>query len=628
MLLCIYLCKDIVIIIAVTECSIKGELIVMKDREYGEFVDRLRSESDIVNIISGYVSLHKKGRNFWGCCPFHNEKTPSFSVAPEKGFFYCFGCQTGGNVFSFLMKIENVGFSDAVKLLAGKLNIPLPEKEKTEQERYLEREKDRLFHVHELAGAFFYSCLTKTHLAQAAREYLNRRGISNESIALFKLGFAPPSWDRLVSALAKRDANPDIMIKSGLAVAKNAGGSMYDRFRNRIMFPICDLRGRVVGFGGRVIDESHPKYLNSPETPIFNKRHILFGLNIAEKYIKETGQAVVVEGYLDAITAHAAGIQNTVASLGTAFTLEQAKALRYAHEIVFAYDSDGAGQKATARALEIARRQGVTIKIVNIPDGKDPDEYIKKHGADAFKLLIANSLSVVDYHLQTALRATDFSTLEGKVAVVNKMIPILAALDNEVEINAYITQIADALSIDEASVRGELRKFLIFNKKDKIVKMGKDITAIRLRDNRVTALAQAEKNLIRFMCEDISIIPYVQVQLSLDDVRDELRKKIMKLIFNAYNMEKNIADVNFLEALGTEADNELSHIMLMDIDLNNVAQMVDDCLKTIRLTSLKNLYEQHRLRADELQRMGDSSFLQELAESQRINDEISKLHQS
>ncbi|CUH94173.1 hypothetical protein P22_0235 [Propionispora sp. 2/2-37] len=600
----------------------------MKDREYGEFVERLRSESDIVSIISGYVSLHKKGKNFWGCCPFHNEKTPSFSVAPEKGFFYCFGCQTGGNIFSFLMKIENIGFSDAVKLLAGKLNIPLPEREKTEQERYLEREQDRLFHAHELASAFFYSCLTKTNLAHTAREYLTRRGISDESIALFKLGFAPPSWDRLVSALTKRDISADIMIKSGLAVAKNAGGSMYDRFRNRIMFPICDLRGRVVGFGGRVIDESHPKYLNSPETPIFNKRHILFGLNIAEKYIKATGQAVVVEGYLDAITAHAAGIQNTVASLGTAFTLEQAKALRSAREIVFAYDSDGAGQKATARALEIARRQGVTIKIVDIPDGKDPDEYIKKHGADAFKLLITNSLSVVDYHLQTALRATDFSTLEGKVAVVNKMIPILAALDNEVEINGYITQIADSLSIDEASVRSELRKFLIFNKKDKIVKMGKDITAIHLRDNHITALAQAEKNLIRFMCEDRSIIPYVQVQLRLEDVRDELRKKIMKLIFNAYNMEKNIADVNFLEALGAEADNELSHIMLMDIDLNNVAQMVDDCLKTIRLTSLKDLYEQHRLRADELQRMGDSSFLQELAESQRINDEISKLHQS
>lgn len=600
----------------------------MKDKDYEDFVERLRAESDIVSIISQYVSLKKKGKNYWGCCPFHNEKSPSFSVTPDKGFFYCFGCQSGGNVFTFLMKMENMAFPEAVKLLANKLNIPVPEKEKTEKERQIERERVTLFRANELARDFFYACLTKTNFAEGARKYLERRGITQEAVKQFGLGFAPPAWDKLVNGISTRGIQLETMIKAGLAAERNSGEGAYDRFRNRIMFPICDLRGRVVGFGGRVLDDSQPKYLNSPETLVFNKRHILFGLNLADKFIRETGQAIVVEGYMDVIAAHSAGVKNTVASLGTAFTLEQAKSLRSVHEIVFAYDSDAAGQNATLRALEIAKKLGITIKVIAIPDGKDPDEYIRKHGAESFKQLVAESLSLVEYSLRSSLQTIDYSTLEGKVAVVNKMIPVLASLDNAVEINEYITQTSQALSIDESSIRSELRKYLNIEKKDRIVNVGKDSSAVYLKNRQVSPTEQAEKTIIRFMCEDMSIIPYIEVQLTPEDIQDERRKKIMKSIYNAYNMEKNITDISFQETLGEEAALEFSHIMLMDIQLTNMTQMVDDCIKKIRLFSLKKLYEEHRLRADELHRMGDSSFLQELAESQRINDEITKLHQS
>ena len=287
----------------------------MKDAVFDEFIDRLRTESDIVSIVSDYVSLKKKGKNYWGCCPFHGEKTPSFSVNPEKGFFYCFGCQNGGNVFNFLMKVENITFFDAVKLLAKKVNIPLPEKEKSPRELARDKELNELFHVNELARDFFHACLTKTNFGKPARDQLVSRGITAEFIDFFKLGFAPPTWDKLSLTFSQRGIDLDILLKSGLSAARTSGDGVYDRFRNRVMFPISDVRGRVVGFGGRVLDNSQPKYLNSPETLIFNKRHVLYGFDSAYKHIREAGQVVIVEGYMDAIALYSEGIKNVVASL-------------------------------------------------------------------------------------------------------------------------------------------------------------------------------------------------------------------------------------------------------------------------------------------------------------------------
>ncbi|WP_090931976.1 DNA primase [Pelosinus propionicus] len=600
----------------------------MKDGIYDEFIDRLRSESDIVSILSDYVPLKKKGKNYWGCCPFHHENTPSFSVTPDKGFFYCFGCQSGGNVFNFLMKIENISFFDAVKILAQKMNIPLPEKEKSSRELARERENSKLYRVNEMAREFFYACLTKTVYGKKAREYLNSRGVTDDVIEHFKIGFAPPAWGKLVNAFLERGIDQETLLRSGLIVERNSGDGVYDRFRSRVIFPIADARGRVVGFGGRVIDDSQPKYLNSPETSVFNKRYILFGFDAAQKFIKESGQAIVVEGYMDAITAYAFGIRNVVASLGTAFSPEQAKLLlRNAKDIFFAYDSDAAGQNATMRALAILRNLGANVRVILIPDGKDPDEFIRKHGAEAFQSLIAEASDILEYQIKQAFQSIDYSGLEGKVAVVSKIVPILAEADNAVEVNAHIASISQTLAIDESAIRSEVRKFLFQQQKDKNVNKGKNISNMLVVKQPSIALEQAESHIIRLMCGNSSLIPYIKEKLSIEEIQGENRREIINLIFKEYNMGKDITDTAWTMMLSEAANAELSHIMLIDIqysDTDNI-KMVDDCIKNMRLTNLKFLYEQHRLRADELERLGDSGFLQALAESQRINDEINKL---
>jgi DNA primase len=601
----------------------------MKDAVYDEFIDKLRSESDIVSVVSDYVPLKKRGRNYWGCCPFHNEKTPSFSVTPDKGFYYCFGCQSGGNVFNFLMKIENVSFFEAVKILAKKLNIPLPEKEKTERDRQMERELASLYRATAMARDFFHSCLTRTSYGKEAREYLAARGIDKDIIGKFKLGFAPPAWDKLSTALVERGIKTDDLVKAGLAATRPSGGGIYDRFRNRIMFPILDLRGNVVGFGGRVIDGSQPKYLNTAETPIFNKRHILYGLDSAYQFIRQSGKAIVVEGYMDLIAAQTSGIHNAVASLGTAFTPEQAKKLaRYATEIDFAYDSDSAGQNATLRALATVRTLGLNVRVVSIPDGKDPDEFIRKHGAEAFHSLVDNAAALLDYQIHQAIETNDRDSLEGKMAIVAQVVPALAEADNAVEVNAHIAKLAELLAVHESAIRSEITKYIAKTKKDKNVSRGKNTNMAVLSQQPAAATVAAERNLIRLMFEDNSTIPYIQAQISDDDIQGKQRKTIINSVFSAYNMGKSLIPDSFALNLPEEAGSELSNIMIMDIQLNDVPRMVDDYVRTIRLARLNTIYEQHCSRAHELERMGDSNYRQELAESQRIQDEINKLRQS
>lgn len=600
----------------------------MKDAVYDEFIDRLRSECDIVSILSDYVPLKKKGKNYWGCCPFHHEKTPSFSVTPDKGFFYCFGCHTGGNVFNFLMKMENIAFFDAVKLLAQKMNIPLPQQEKTPQEQARDRKRARLYRSNELAREFFHVCLTKSAYGKPAGQYLQTRGITDAVCETFQLGFAPPAWDKLVKALSGRGIEAESLLESGLASQKQGQQSLYDRFRNRIMFPICDPRGRVVGFGGRVMDDSQPKYLNSPETVIFNKRHLLFALHMAQAAIRDTGQAIVVEGYMDAITAHAAGITNVVASLGTAFTVEQAKLLqkiRQDVEVLFAYDSDAAGQNASLRALNIVHNLGLKVRVVAIPDGKDPDDFIRKHGAEAFRALLPDALHLLEYQVQQALDTTDYSGLEGKVAVVSRLVPVLAETANAVEANAQIARIAQTLAIDESAVRSEISKFLLQAKKDKNVKPGKHIAKTLISHKPSMANEQAERYLIRLMNDDPALIPTIRAALSGEEIRSQVRQEILQLLFRTWEEHPSL-DSAWTLALSEAATTELSQIMVMDIHSEHVTKTVEDCIKSLRLLYLNTLYEQHRLRADELERMGDSRFLQELAESQRIKNEINKLH--
>ncbi|HWQ62333.1 MAG TPA: DNA primase [Negativicutes bacterium] len=597
----------------------------MKDAGYDDFIDKLRSQCDIVNVISEYVPLKKRGKNYWGCCPFHHEKTPSFSVTPDKGFFYCFGCQTGGNVFNFLMKLENLTFMEAVKALAAKMNVPVPEKEKSERERQLEREMASLLRANAMAGDFFHSCLTNTNYGQAAREYLTARGITAESIATFRLGFAPKAWDKLTVALTGRGFTADTLAKAGLVVARSGGDGVYDRFRDRIIFPIADARGRVVGFGGRVMDGSQPKYLNTAETPIFNKRYVLYGFDLAYQAIKQAGRAIVVEGYMDLIALHASGIKNAVASLGTAFTPEQARQLaRHANEIYFAYDSDAAGQNATLRALATVRALGLAVRVVTLPDGKDPDEFIRKHGADAFRTLVDEAPALLAYQISQALAANDYSGASGKMAVLAQAIPALAEAPDMAEVNEHIRMLSQTLGIHEEDIRREIRKT---QQKDKNVNRGQNSTAIGLAQRPALKTVAAERQLIRLMLEDSSIVPYVQAQLDGEDIQGGERKTIINSLFTAYNMGKSPAADSLALALPEAAAAELSNIMVMEMQVNDISRVVDDYIKIIRVARLEPLIMVHSLRAEEFLRLGDeSNYRQELAESQRIKDEISKLH--
>ena len=327
------------------------------DGEFESFKEQVRSTANIVEVISGYVPLKKRGQNFWGCCPFHGEKTPSFAVNPAKNMFYCFGCHVGGDIFKFVMKIEDCGFTEALKLLAARYGIAVPERHKTAAEIWREKQKERINETNATAARFFQACLLKTPYGKGALAYLNGRGINQDIIASFSIGYALNNFTALVSSLGKRGFQPQELVAAGL-VAKGRDEQLYDKFRNRVMIPIKDGRGKIVGFGGRVLDNSTPKYLNTAETEWFNKRRLLFALDVAYKPIRASKQAIVVEGYMDAISLHAAGISNVVASMGTAFATEQAKLLkRIADEIVFCYDSDSAGRRASVRAVSIARME-------------------------------------------------------------------------------------------------------------------------------------------------------------------------------------------------------------------------------------------------------------------------------
>lgn len=586
-----------------------------------DFVDKLRSQADIVSVIAEYVPLKQKGRNYWGCCPFHQEKTPSFSVAPEKNFFYCYGCQAGGDVFRFLMKIENIGFVDSIKLLAEKLAIPVPEKEQSETERAREREREEILRANELARDFYSACMTKSALGINALAYLAGRGLSVAQAQEFRLGFAPDDWDKCATALQKRGIAPDILVKAGLAIPRPQSG-VYDRFRNRIMFPIEDIRGRVIGFGGRVMDDTQPKYLNSPETPVFNKRKLLFNISRAYRAIKQAGFAVVVEGYMDAIALASNGIDNVVASLGTAFTPEQARMLlHYAPEIIFAYDSDSAGQNATLRALSIVRSSGAVVRVASFPDGKDPDEVLRKHGPELVRERILAAAGLLEYQMEQAVSGIDYSDLAGKVAVVGRAVPYLALADNLVEVDTHIARLAEKLAIDENSIRGELRRARGENSQQRPV-------AVQVKRGADSKLTGAEEIVLRQALEQPESFHLIRSQLSPELFQPGSRRKLAEAIWRSYSDGMPACPVDLLQSLDEDTAKFLSRLTMQEDQGPEKDQALGDSIRIILLARLNEEYEAHRMQADEMLRQGDLNYVQELKNAQRILTKISDLAKS
>ena len=414
------------------------------------FLDDLTARNPIEDVVGLYVALTRRGSNLFGLCPFHNEKTASFSVAPDKGIYYCFGCHKGGGVINFIMEVENLDYPDAVRFLAKRVGMEVPE-DKEYQSAY--KKQERLRNLCKEAARYFHEQLNSP-AGTPGREYIAKRGLSRGTVTRFGLGFAPDGWSGLLDTMTKKGYTKDELLDAGL-VLKSQKGSFYDRFRNRLMFPIIDVRGNVIGFGGRVMDDSKPKYLNSPETSIFNKRRNLFALNVAKKSTQ--GRIILTEGYMDAIALHQYGFDCAVASLGTALTEEHAQLLaKYTNQVVLTYDGDEAGQNATRRAIPILERAGLQIKILRMQGAKDPDEYLKKFGPDKFRVLLDRSENQAEYRLLSLQNQYDLSQDDQRVAFLKEAAFLISTFSNAVEREVYGARAAEAASITPDAMKLEI----------------------------------------------------------------------------------------------------------------------------------------------------------------------------
>lgn len=423
-------------------------------------ISEIIEKNDIVDVISEYMSLKRSGSNYSALCPFHSEKTPSFSVSPSKQMFYCFGCGTGGNVITFVQKIEKLEFVEAVKLLADKAGVQLVEDKDPKQLEKAKLQKE-LYKINREAARFFYANLSN---AAKPMEYLKRRGLSEAIIKKFGLGFAPDKWHELIDYMKKKGYSLELLYKAGLVARKEDGGRYYDKFRNRVMFPIIDLKGNVIAFGGRVMDDSKPKYLNSPDTPVFSKGYNIYGLNFVKK-VQNLENIIIVEGYMDAIALHQFGIENAVASLGTAFTEHQAKLLkRFSNNIIISYDSDLAGQAATMKGLSILEKEGCIVKVLSMPSGKDPDEYIRKEGVDAFRERIRRSISLIEYKIENLKKGLDINNIQDRIRFTKGFSEIMAEVESNVEVDAYIKKYSGIMQVNESAIYAELNRLRDKNK--------------------------------------------------------------------------------------------------------------------------------------------------------------------
>lgn len=415
------------------------------------FLDELAARNPIEEVVGQYVNLKRSGSYMIGLCPFHSEKTPSFSVTPDKGIFYCFGCHKGGGVINFEMEIEGLSYGDAVRVLAQRVGMAVPDDEEY-QNRY--RKQERLWAISKEAARFFVSQLYAPAGGEGL-QYAQKRGMAKGTLTRFGIGFAPNNWDSLCKAMKAKGYTDEELLDAGLALKKN--DSIYDRFRNRLMFPIIDVRGNVIGFGGRVMDDTKPKYLNSPESEIFNKGKNLFALNVAKK--SKLGYLILVEGYMDAIALHQYGFDCAVASLGTSLTDEHARLLsRYTDQVVLIYDGDEAGQNATKRAIPMLEKAGLQVKVLQMRDAKDPDEFLKKFGADRFRLLLEESSNRVEYQLRAIQKKFDLSVDEERVKFISEAADFLGTLYSAVQREVYGNRVAEAGKISPDAMKFEVDK--------------------------------------------------------------------------------------------------------------------------------------------------------------------------
>lgn len=551
------------------------------------FLEQLRANTDIESVISPYVNLRRRGKNLVGLCPFHNEKTPSFTVYPENGSFYCFGCGVGGDVITFVRRMENLDYMEAVKQLADRAGMALPE---DGYDDTLAKKRTAILAANRAAAKFFHSQLF-TDRGRHALNYFLDRGLTMETIRHFGLGFAPDDWRALKNHLNEQGFD-DILLESANLLRrsdKNGKVSYYDNFRNRVMFPIIDPRGNVIAFGGRVLDDSKPKYINTSDTLVYKKSNGVFALNFAKN--GNDGKLIIAEGYMDVIALHQAGFTNAVACLGTALTKEQANLLsRYADEIILSYDADEAGQKATARALGIFGTTGMEIKVLRLTGGKDPDEIIKKYGAQRFRDIINGAANDTEYRLLRARQGIDLSTDDGKVKYLSAATEVLAGIPSPVEVDVYASRLANELGVDKLAIESQVKYKREGLRKRRMAQREQDQKRLLIngqntknpeRSQHLRA-AKAEETLIASLMRNPDFYNKLKDELSADYFVTALNRRIFSVILSRLDEGGNTEPYFLSSEFTPDEMDEVERIFRSAAQLSNTVEECSDCIKILK----------------------------------------------
>jgi len=591
-------------------------------------LNQIQERIDIVEIISSHVQLRRAGKNFKANCPFHMEKTPSFHVNPDKQIFHCFGCGVGGNVFTFLMKIEKKDFREVAEALADRAGIEIPKDRAVDEAA--EARRNEVFQANRLAADFYQNVLWKEAVAAPARAYLKKRGLSDETVRDFQLGFAPDTWEALTIEL-KKSFTEKALERAGLSMPGKEGKGHYDRFRKRIMFPILDAKGACIAFGGRVMDDTQPKYLNSPETELYSKGRQLYGLFQARTAIRTEDAVIMVEGYMDVIGCHQAGVKNAVASLGTALTSEQARLVRrHTQNVYILYDADAAGENATLRGLEIFLEEGMEVRIVRLAEGHDPDSFILKFGIPAFRNALLEAKSLFDYKLALLKQKFDPKSVEGRVKIANEMVSLFSKVRNEILLSAWTLDLAKQLGISEAAVKAELEKS----------KGGRDrrpapaapqagaVPAAPGTPARLLTGAglTAEKILLGLMLEEAGLLERAKERLSSEDFQDPVVRRIVEKMFTTETAQTVSGWMNTFE--DAEAAETLAMAASEAEKAPEKKKAFEDCLSWMERSRLEATREGLRMQIAEAQRLGDQSRIHQLLQDfTELNKGMKKTHE-
>ncbi len=596
-----------------------------------EKIEEVRTATDIVDVISAYVRLKRRGKSYVGLCPFHKEKTPSFHVTPEKQMFYCFGCHEGGNVFSFVMKTEKVSFIEAVRTLANRAGIELPV---TEMAQTADTQNEQLFRANMIAARFYFESLTQTPEGEYALEYFRSRGFTDETIRKFGLGYAPRGWQALINHAAANGLDIEYLEKAGLA-GKRDDGSSYDRFRGRVIFPILSTTGRIVAFAGRQLyeDDTLAKYINTPETPIYQKGKLLYGLSMTRDAIRKQEYAILVEGYTDLISMYQAGIHNVVATSGTALTEDQIRLLgRYASAVVIVYDADSAGSAAALRGVELILEKGLDVKIAQLPDGDDPDSFVRNKGKEAFLDLVDESISFIDFKASELQKQGLFSTPEGQARAVRSIIETLAKIPDELKRNFYIKAIAERYDLYDSTLHRELDSVTrksrqvgsrpqITDREERVTDAGTVVPGDQKdsSQNPAESFSSAERDILKLLLEsDRDVLEFIFSQVTSDELQHPVARSLFELLLDHYrktgsvNADVLINDDNFSEysSIVTQLISERYEVserweILRGFEEFSVnMQLSIDAVRTLKKWNIRERIESVRKNIREVERQG------------------------